>query len=95
MGYTVTLLYFWLYTSFVAVEQVKYRVRMGGHFIPEDTTDRLSERIIFGVRKAVRKMIEERAAIGEVVMVGDGEEGFKYVPAKELLELMQKDESEQ
>ncbi|SEJ81622.1 hypothetical protein SAMN05216327_12191 [Dyadobacter sp. SG02] len=48
--------------------------------------DRLSKRIIFGVRKAVRKMIEERAAIDEVVMVGDGEEGFKYVPAKDLLE---------
>lgn len=58
-------------------------------------TDNLSERIIFGVRKAVRKMIEERAEIGEVVMVGDGEEGFKYVPAKELLETLRKAESEQ
>ncbi|WP_211220702.1 hypothetical protein [Dyadobacter beijingensis] len=55
-------------------------------------TDKLSERIILGVRKAVRKMIEERAAIDEVVMIGDGEEGFKYVPAKELLETLRKEE---
>jgi hypothetical protein len=57
--------------------------------------DEFSERIIFGVRKAVRKMIEERAAIDEVVMVGDGEEGFKYVPARELLETLRMAESEQ
>lgn len=37
LGYRVTLLYFWLTTPYVAVERVKYRVRMGGHSIPEDT----------------------------------------------------------
>jgi predicted ABC-type ATPase len=37
MGYTITLLYFWLSTPYVAVERVKYRVRLGGHFIPEET----------------------------------------------------------
>jgi len=40
MGYRVTLLYFWLTTPYVAVERVKYRVRMGGHFIPEETVIR-------------------------------------------------------
>jgi hypothetical protein len=48
--------------------------------------DEFSEKIIFGVRKA---------AIDEVVMVGDGEEGFKYVPARELLETLRMAESEQ
>lgn len=57
--------------------------------------DEFSQKIMVGVRKAVRKMIEERAEIGEVVMVGDGEEGFKYVPARELLETLRKDESKQ
>lgn len=57
--------------------------------------DEFSQKIMVGVRKAVRKMIEERAEIGEVVMVGDGEEGYKYVPAKELLETIRKDDSEQ
>jgi predicted ABC-type ATPase len=37
LGYSVTLLYFWLTTPYVAIERVKYRVRLGGHFIPEDT----------------------------------------------------------
>jgi hypothetical protein len=57
--------------------------------------DEFSQKIMVGVRKAVRKMIEERAEIGEVVMVGDGEEGYKYVPAGELLEKLRKDDSEQ
>lgn len=57
--------------------------------------DEFSQKIMVGVRKAVRKMIEERAEIGEVVMVGDGEEGYKYVPARELLEKLRKDDSEQ
>jgi hypothetical protein len=56
--------------------------------------DEFSKKIIFGVRKAVHKMIEERAKIGEVVMVGDGEEGFKYVPAKELLKSIKKSEED-
>lgn len=55
-------------------------------------TNSLSERIIFGVRKAVRKMIEERAAAGDVVMVPDGEEGFKYLPATEVLESLNNSE---
>ncbi|MCF0068918.1 hypothetical protein LZD49_00455 [Dyadobacter sp. CY261] len=54
----------------------------------------VSERIIFGVRKAVRKMIEERALTGDVVMVGDGEDGFKYVPAKDVLESLNKADQE-
>ncbi|SEJ81638.1 Predicted ABC-type ATPase [Dyadobacter sp. SG02] len=43
LGYTTTLLYFWLYTPYVALERVKYRVRMGGHSIPEETIIRRYE----------------------------------------------------
>lgn len=40
MGYTVTLLYFWLNSPYVAIERVNARVRTGGHFIPEETVVR-------------------------------------------------------
>lgn len=57
--------------------------------------DDLSEKIMIGAKSAVRKMLEERARSGELVVIGDGEEGFKYVPAKELLESIKKSEQEQ
>jgi hypothetical protein len=47
--------------------------------------DDLSERIIFGVRKAVRKLVEESAANDESLIIGDGKGNFGPVPAKELL----------
>ena len=37
IGYTVTLLYFWLNSPELAIERVKARVKTGGHDIPEDT----------------------------------------------------------
>lgn len=40
MGYTVTLLYFWLNSPDLAVARVKARVEAGGHNIPEDTVRR-------------------------------------------------------
>lgn len=40
VGYTVTLLYFWLNSPELAVERVKARVEAGGHNIPEDTIRR-------------------------------------------------------
>lgn len=52
----------------------------------------LSEKIMLGARNAVRKMLEERARSGDSVVIGDGEEGFKYVPARELLESIKKSE---
>ena len=39
-GYFVTVLYFWLNTSDLAVERVKIRVMEGGHNIPEQTIRR-------------------------------------------------------
>jgi hypothetical protein len=47
--------------------------------------DDLSEKIIFGVRKAVRQLVEKSAANDENLIVGDGKGNFGPVPAKELL----------
>ncbi len=44
-----------------------------------------AERVIFGVRKAVRQLIEKSAANDESLIVGDGKGNFGPVPAKELL----------
>lgn len=40
MGYSVTLIYFWLNMPSLAVERVKLRVLSGGHNIPEDSIRR-------------------------------------------------------
>ena len=47
MGYTVTLLYFWLNTPELAIKRVQARVRAGGHNIPEDTVRR---RYVMGLK---------------------------------------------
>jgi len=40
LGYTVTLLYFWLNSPDLAVKRVAERVKTGGHNIPEETIRR-------------------------------------------------------
>ena len=40
LGYFVTLVYFWLCSSDLAVERVKIRVKEGGHDIPIDVINR-------------------------------------------------------
>ena len=40
LGYTITLLYFWLNDVNLAIERVKNRVSEGGHNIPEETIKR-------------------------------------------------------
>ena len=52
--------------------------------------DDLSEKIIFGVRKAVRQLVEKSAANDESLIVGDGKGNFGPVPAKELLKNYEK-----
>lgn len=47
--------------------------------------DELSEKILFGIRKAARKLVEESAARDESLIIGDGKGNFGPVPAKELL----------
>lgn len=45
----------------------------------------LSERVLLGVKKAVRKLIETNAANDEDMVIADKDGNFKIVPAKELL----------
>jgi len=40
LGYDINLLYIWVQDYELAVERVNYRVKSGGHFIPEDTVIR-------------------------------------------------------
>jgi hypothetical protein len=50
----------------------------------------LSEKIIFGVRKALRQLAETAAANNEDLIIGDKDGNVKSVPAKELLKSMEK-----
>lgn len=47
--------------------------------------DELSVKILGGVNKALRKLVETSALHDESLVVGDENGGFKSVPAKELL----------
>ena len=49
----------------------------------------LAVKVIDGVNKALRKLVEESAAKNESLVIGDGDTGFKIVPAKELLKTLQ------
>lgn len=54
----------------------------------------LSEKVLYGLRKALRKLVEESAANGEsLVIKRDGE--IKEVPAKDLLKTLPKEGSHQ
>ncbi len=52
--------------------------------------DQLSIKIMNGVNKALRKLVETSAANNECLVVGDDKGGFKSVPAKELLKTLPK-----
>jgi hypothetical protein len=45
----------------------------------------LSEKILQGLRRANRKLVEKSAANNEELIVGDKYGNFKSVPAKDLL----------
>ena len=50
----------------------------------------LSERVLAGVKKAVRELIEANAAKNEDMVIADKDGSFKIVPAKELLKGLSK-----
>ena len=52
--------------------------------------DDFAEKILYGVNKALRKLVETSAANNESLVVGDDNGGFKSVPAKELLKTLPK-----
>jgi hypothetical protein len=50
--------------------------------------DELGERILYGVNKALRQLVEKSAANDESLVIGDDKGGFKSVPAKEILKTL-------
>lgn len=50
----------------------------------------LSNKILQGIRDAVRKLVEKSAANNESLVIGDKDGNVKRVPAKELLETFPK-----
>jgi hypothetical protein len=52
--------------------------------------DELAEKVLYGVNKALRKLVETSAANGESLVIGNKDGSFKSVPAKELLEKVSK-----
>jgi hypothetical protein len=45
----------------------------------------LSEKVLRGLRNALRKLVETSAANNQELVVGDKDGNFKSVPAKDLL----------
>ena len=48
----------------------------------------LSEKVLTGLRKALRKLVETSAANNESLVIADKDGNIKTVPAKELLPLV-------
>jgi hypothetical protein len=47
--------------------------------------DELGKKLLYGINKALRKLVETAAANNESLVIGDLDGGSKLVPAKELL----------
>ena len=50
--------------------------------------EELSKKIMFGLRLAIRRLYEQKAANNESVVISDGRGGVKRVPAKDLLDTL-------
>jgi predicted ABC-type ATPase len=59
-GYTVTLLYFWLYSSEEAIMRVAERVNNGGHHIPDEVAIRRYERGIYNFHNLYKNTVDAR-----------------------------------
>jgi predicted ABC-type ATPase len=57
-GYTVTLLFFWLYSSEEAIMRVAERVKNGGHHIPHEVVIRRYERGIQNFRGLYKNAVD-------------------------------------
>jgi len=51
--------------------------------------EELSEKVLQGLRKAMKNLVETKAAKNENLVIGDKKGNIKTVPAKELLPLVQ------
>jgi hypothetical protein len=52
--------------------------------------DELSSKVMEGLKRANRKLVENAALNDRSLIVGDDRDGFKAVPAKELLKKLPK-----
>jgi len=52
--------------------------------------NKLGDKIVYGVNKALRKLVETSAANNKSLVVGDEYGNVKSVPAKELLKTLSK-----
>jgi hypothetical protein len=52
--------------------------------------DDLSEKVLLGMKKALKKLVETSAANNEDLVIGDKDGKIMKVPAKDLLHLVQK-----
>ncbi|MFI5139095.1 MAG: hypothetical protein ACHQIM_14830 [Sphingobacteriales bacterium] len=52
--------------------------------------DEFAEKVLYGVNKALRKLVETSAANNESLVISDGKGNVKSVPAKELLKTLPK-----
>lgn len=50
--------------------------------------DELEAKVLEGMRRANRRLVETAAANNESLIIGDKKGGFKAVPAKELLKTL-------
>jgi hypothetical protein len=57
----------------------------------ESELSEFAQKVLLGMRKAIRKLVEESASLGESLVISeDGE--VKHVPAKDLLAKLEEDE---
>jgi hypothetical protein len=52
--------------------------------------DEFAEKVLYGVNKALRKLVETSAANNDSLVISDGKGNVKSVPAKELLKTLSK-----
>lgn len=69
MGYTVTLLFFWLDSIDLAKDRVKTRVSEGGHNIPTDVIERR-------YRSGVKNLFEIYIPVTDRVLIFDNTNGY-------------------
>ena len=57
--------------------------------LKENKLDDLSQKVMQGMKIAMKKLVEETAAKNGNLIIGDAKGAIKSVPAKELLHLVQ------
>jgi len=58
-GYKITIIYFWVESSELAIDRIKQRVKEGGHFIEEKIVKRRYKRSINNFRNSYIKLVDD------------------------------------